>query len=526
MNKQREPTILDRCIAFVAPSMALKREHARQKLEFINSGYSYHGANSTKKSMVGWQYRSGSPDDDITRNHTDLLQKCRDLYMGNPIAAGALKTARTNVVGSGLQLNPQLDAEFLGMTDEQADEMERHIVREFALWANSKDCDAARMCDFYQQQQLVFLSALMSGDVFVLLPVLPRNGQPYNLRVQVIEADRVCNPYNIPDLPPIMAGVETGTYGDPVAYYVAKHHPLSLINQEMNSWTKVTAFGAKTGRRNVLHILDVERPGQRRGVPMLAPVIESLKQLGRYSEAELAAAVVSGFLTVAITSDLGDSGEIGEEELPGMETDPGLTDASDIKLGNGTVVSLAPGEDIKAIDPSRPSAQFDPFVLAVLRQIGAALEIPMELLVKHFTASYSASRAALLEAWKFFRRQRAWLASDFCQPVYNEWFAEAVARGRINAPGFFADTAIRRAYTGAEWNGPSPGQIDPLKEVNAATVRVEQGFSTRARETAELTGGDWMQNYRQRVKEEKMMREGGLKVDQQPKQEPEPSEDD
>ena len=132
----------------------------------------------------------------------------------------------------------------------------------------------------------------------------------------------------------------------------------------------------------------------------------------------------------------------------------------------------------------------------------------------------------MLEAWKFFRRQRAWLASDFCQPVYNEWFAEAVARGRINAPGFFADTAIRRAYTGAEWNGPSPGQIDPLKEVNAATVRVEQGFSTRARETAELTGGDWMQNYRQRVKEEKMMREGGLKVDQQPKQEPEPSEDD
>ena len=514
MRKQREPTFIDRCIATISPERALRREVARQKLEILNTGYSHHGASRVKKSMVAWPDFGGSPDDDITLNLETLRNRSRDLYMGNPIAAGALKTDRTNVVGSGLQLNPQIDASFLGLSDDQADQWERDVRREFKLWANNKNCDAARMCDFYQLQQLTFLSALMSGDVFVALPVIPRAMSVYDLRVQVIEADRICNPYNIPELPPIMAGIETGEYGEPIAYHIAKYHPLSLLNTKVNEWTRVLAFGPKTGRRNVLHLLDMERAGQRRGVPMLSPVIEPLKQLGRYSDAELMAAVVSGLFTAAITTPEGDAGDLGEEELPGIVT--GTSDADkqdDIKLGNGTVIALAPGEKLETVNPGRPNASFDPFVLAVLRQIGAALEIPMKILIKHFTASYSASRAALLEAWKFFRRQRDWLASDFCQPIYEEWLSEAVARGRISAPGFFASLAVRAAYCGAEWNGPSQGQIDPEKEANAAVIRVQNCFSTRAKETAELTGGDFDQNYRQRVREEKMMREGGLIVE-------------
>ena len=56
--------------------------------------------------------------------------------------------------------------------------------------------------------------------------------------------------------------------------------------------------------------------------------------------------------------------------------------------------------------------------------------IPYELLVKNFTASYSASRASLLEAWKMFRMRREWLIGNFCQPVYEEWLTEAVVKGR------------------------------------------------------------------------------------------------
>ena len=53
----------------------------------------------------------------------------------------------------------------------------------------------------------------------------------------------------------------------------------------------------------MIHIMTRERIDQRRGVPFLAPVIEALKQLGRYTDAELVAAVVSGLFAVFVESE-------------------------------------------------------------------------------------------------------------------------------------------------------------------------------------------------------------------------------
>lgn len=118
------------------------------------------------------------------------------------------------------------------------------------------------------------------------------------------------------------------------------------------------------------------------------------------------------------------------------------------------------------------------------------------------------------------------MANDFCQPIYEEFLAEAVAKGRIHAPGFFSDPLVKKAYCTAEWNGPSQGQIDPLKEVNAAAKRVEEGFSTRTRETVELGNGDFFRNNRLRVVEEKLRRDGGLIANAQSNEIPASEEDD
>ncbi|XJI81796.1 phage portal protein (plasmid) [Escherichia coli] len=208
-------------------------------------------------------------------------------------------------------------------------------------------------------------------------------------------------------------------------------------------WERIPAYGSKTGRRNILHVMqDFERPGQRRGVPVLAPVIEALKQLGRYTDAELVAAVVSGMFTVFIKTDAPD-GPVGESGIPQYEQIDNHDDNTQ-EMGNGSIVSLGEGESIDTANPGRPNTAFDGFVVAICRQIGAALELPYELLVKHFTASYSASRAALLEAWKMFRMRRDWMVQSFCQPIYEEWLTEAVAKGRVIAPGFFMVLNIAR----------------------------------------------------------------------------------
>lgn len=526
----------------VAPGWGLKREHARaQRAVIQNMGYSQHGASRFTKAMAGWVTSRGGPDADITLNLDLLRQRSRDLCMGEPLAIGALKTIRTNEVGSGLRLNSQIDAELLGMDDEAALEWEANTEREFALWANSTACDAARRCSFGELVALARLSEMMSGDVFALLPSIPRQGdERYDLRILLVEADRVSDPWPYPVGKNVLGGVEVGDYGEPVAYHIAKHHPGDLFlpgtyggygayaygavslppmieggiyGAQWNKWERVPAFGERTGRRMVIHVMDSDRPGQRRGVPVLAPVMERLKQLSRYSDAELMAAVVSGMFTAAITSERPNPG-LGAVVPPSQQVHPGggAGDATDedYQLGNGALLALMPGEKLEAVNPGRPNTGFGAFVQSICQHVGAGLGIPYELLVMQFTASYSASRGALLEAWKRFAVGRERMATRFCQPIYEQWLAEAVARGYIEAPGFFSDPLIRAAWCGAEWHGPTQGQLDPVKEGEAAKLRVEEGFSTRTRETAELTGGNFERNHRVRVREERLRREGDV----------------
>lgn len=511
--------VLDSFIEYVSPEKALRREHARYKLDAIkNSGYGEYGASRTKKSLKGWLSPGGSAIEDIHDNLSTLRVRSRDLMCGVPLANGAIKTYRTNVIGSGLVPKPTIDAEALGITDEAAAEIGKSIAREFYLWAESVDCDSERMATFYELQQLAFMNWLMSGDVFAVLQTKHRGQNPYDLCIQLIEADRVCTPgneYGIEYDDKIVGGVEVDSNGEVVAYHIANHHPLSYRMSVDRKWTRVEAFGKKTGRRNVLHVMSRERIGQRRGVPMLAPVIEALKQIGRYTDAELVAAVVNGYVSVFIESE-NDSAlpPLGELPSPNDALEVDKPDKSTIELGPGAIIDLAPGEHANAVSPGRPNTSFDGFVSAIAKQIGASLELPYELLMKQFTASYSASRAALLEAWKSFKMWREWMVEKFCQPIYEEWMAEAVAKGRVDAPGFFTDPAIRKAYCYAEWYGPTQGQLDPVKEVTAANLRVTNGFSTRAKEAMELTGTDFLDNMRTAKNEYKLMKEAmGLDED-------------
>ena len=123
-----------------------------------------------------------------------------------------------------------------------------------------------------------------------------------------------------------------------------------------------------------------------------------------------------------------------------------------------------------------------------------------------FTSSYSASRGALLEAWKLFHYWREWFAANFCQPIYEEWLTEAVILGRVKAPGYLEDDVKRKAYSWATWVGPAQGQLNPVQEVNAAILRVQNNLSTYQKEAGELTGEDWDLIMRQRQRENELLK--------------------
>lgn len=498
-------------------------------------GYSEAGASRTRRALKGFTAQSGSPREDIDNSNDTLRQRSRMLYMSSPVATSAINTNRTKVVGMGLTLKSTIDREVLGLSPEAAKEWQHKTEAEFGLWANSRqNCDALGLNNFAALQQLALKSWLLSGDAFVLFRRKdPTLLNPYGLRLHVIEADRVCTPNGIygnrtvsgvtegivPDDAPgaghrIHDGVEVDKDGTVVAYHICDHFPGDWVSAAFK-WTRVLASGANTGLPNVLHIMDSERPDQYRGVPYLAQVIEPLLQLRRYTESELWAALIQTFFTAWIESESNPldmpfseigSGEGAEGDAPtGTISD----DDHEYEMGPGEVFHLKTGEKVVFGNPNVPSAGFETFFNTMVMQMGAALEQPADVLLKKFDQSYSAARGALLEAWEAVKMRRAWFVDDMCQPTYEVWLAEAVARGRIKAPGFFDDPLLRKAWCGAQWMGPVQSQLDPKKEAEAAILLINRGIKTHAQVTREMTGGDWEENIAILADENKRLTEAG-----------------
>ena len=57
------------------------------------------------------------------------------------------------------------------------------------------------------------------------------------------------------------------------------------------------------------------------------------------------------------------------------------------------------------------------------------------------------------------------------------------------------------------WNGPARTNLNPVQEVDAAIKRQDAGFSTAQEETAQMTGGDYNRNIKQRAIEVARMQE-------------------
>ena len=509
--KLPQSNFIDRAVMYLSPHHGARRLSSRI---LAAMGGAYYGGSKSRRALTEWITSTGDADSDINPDLPTLRQRSRDLLRNNPLAAGSNKTKTTSIVGTGLMLKARLDRDVLGWSDEVADIWEIFCEAEWRLWAESTDCDVGAELKFWQIQELAFRSVLENGDVFVTTPVNKlTHRRVYQTQLQLIEADRVCNADNAADTDLLSGGVRRSDYGGaPLEYHILQGHPGNIWSKN-NVWQKIAARGAASGRRNVLHLYHKLRIGQSRGVPDLAPVIEILKQLSRYSEGELNASVLSSFFTVFVKSEFGGAEGMFKNLGPMQPKDDigGKTSDKDFKMASGAILDLAPGEDVSFANPSRPNQAFDQFVLALSRQVGVALELPFEILVKHFTASYSAARAALLEAWKFYMGRRKWLCDVLCRPVYELWMSEAVSLGRIYAPGFLTgDPLMRQAYLGSEWIGPARGAIDEAKEIKAAGDRVEVGVSTLDEETAALTGGDWQKKHRQRAKEVKKRRADGL----------------
>lgn len=490
-------TALDRAIAWLSPEAGLRRAQARWSMSAV-SGYA--GARRDRGATSQWNVLGASADADTLLDLDTLRARSRDLVRNDPLAQSAVSTKVVNVVGPGHVVRPEINVDRLGLSADEAEAWEAQALDVWQDWAQGQDCDVTRVQSFAELEDMAYRSRLLSGDVFFVRRFKERKGRLLGTCYQAVEGDRVSNPNWAADSEKMAGGVEFDADGAHVAYHFANRHMLDKHRMAGLKWQRIPAFDA-SGRRQVLHIHGTRwRPDMTRYAPMLAPVIESLKQRSRYTEAELMAAVVSACFAIGMKSDDGDIGA-------GLSTGAGQPQGKS-GTGNpieitepGQVFDLLPGEELNSFEPGRPNPQFAPFIEAVAQEVGAGTDLPYELLLKKFQASYSASRAALEMAWQFFKTDRALHVSQFCRPIYEDVISEAVARGILLAPGFFQNPLIRRAWLGAEWMGPARPTIDPTKDAKADETYLDMGVTSLTRISAERFGADYRTVKRRRAQD-------------------------
>jgi lambda family phage portal protein len=484
------------------------------------TGYAQHGASFRRRALAAWLPYPGSADTDIVRNQHVLRARSRDLYMSFPVGKAAIDTKTNNIIGTGVRPIPNPDAEVLEITPEEAADIGKQILSNWRMYMEDEACDWERNHNVYAKQAEIYKTKEMSGDAPLFFAYRDDGKLPFSLKLRTIDPDRLCNPFQIPvptQQQNVWGGVELKKYNGPtVAYWIAQFHPLDygLLPQiSEQRWERVPVFSDDYLTRNALLHYNVERPQQRRGVPALATCFELAKGCQRFVNEKIGKEVISNFFSVFVKSPM-PTEDIFREFEPEEIRQFYKVFPYDITMSPGGAVFGKPGDSIEIIKGDAGGSDFSSFSQYNFMIICAAIQVPYSIVMKKFEASYSASRAELEE---FYQRtvqvERQQHIDQVDQPIYESFIGELILNKtlKMKMPNrYFRDFNFRKALSRCIWTGIGQGSIDPLKDVQAAMLRVQLGISTVQREAMLMNGTDWEDNAAQIAKEQKVFTDLGL----------------
>jgi lambda family phage portal protein len=380
-----------------------------------------------------------------------LRDQSRDAVRKNPLASAAVDRIVANAVGTGIK--PALGAPELNKL--------------WLHWTDTSSVDG--VLDFYGQQAQVMRAVVESGECFIRLRSRPVTADTViPLELEVLEAEFVPHERNeiLSDGNIVRQGIEfdKDIQSKRVAYLVYPRHPADDIDGQMiNEPIRVPAD-------EMIHVFLQGRPGQIRGEPWMARILDRLMDLDAYQKAELVrkktAASFVGFIR-KITPDGMSIDDLSE--IWGDASDEG--GAAGVTLEPGTMQFLLPGEDVEFTNHQDLSGQYEIFVRTAHREIAAALGILYEQLSGDFSQVNDRTWRAAVQDFR--RRCEMWqhhlLVFQFCRPVYRRWAELAVLHGH----DVIEDKAV-------QWVAQAWPYINPVQDIEAHKAEIRAGFTSRA----------------------------------------------
>lgn len=491
------------------------------------------GAERTSRELFRWNPSVISPDQQINPVKDMADARARDSVQNDGYAMGAIYTHRDSIVGGQFRLNAQPDYETLGADEAWSEEFQRIVEARFNLMADSPRnwLDASGANNFTGLVRLAVGGFLMTGEVLATAEWIKGKGRPCSTAVQMVSPHRLSNPDGRSDDRFLRRGVKRDFYGRAEGYWFRSAMASEIFDERAWQWRYVPATKS-WGREQVIHIIEQLQPGQTRGVADMVSVLKQMRMTKKFQDVTLQNAVVNATYAAAIESDLPKemvfgamgAGQGGFSDMLGqymgaLSKYVGGTD--NISIDGVKMPHLFPGTKLALKPMGTPGGVGTGFEESLLRHVAAALGLSYEQFSRDYSkTNYSSARASMTETWKFMQSRKKIVADRFATTIYSLWLEEEINAGNIplppgKGPESFYDPIFREAYSACDWIGASRGQIDEMKETQAAILRIKSGLSTYEKEAARL-GEDFRRIFRQRAREERMMGELGLSFDTDP----------
>ena len=124
----------------------------------------------------------------------------------------------------------------------------------------------------------------------------------------------------------------------------------------------------------------------------------------------------------------------------------------------------------------------------------------------HLSFSYSSIRAGLLDEREFYKGIQGYLRDYFLIPVFAVWLKQFLISGLTTLPAAKFDKFNQPVFIGRRWQW-----VDPLKDVQASKLAVEQGFKTRQQVISEQ-GGDFLETLEALQYEQEVIQNLNIKI--------------
>lgn len=443
---------------------------------------SYEGAERGRRTKH-WLNNNSSADSELGKSLTTLRSRSRDLVRNSTWAKSGIDVLTDEIIGTGI----------IGVIKGRNKTQTKRLNALWKKWSESRSIDFDGRQNLVGLQKLVTRSIMEAGEIFVRVrrKRFDRNSDEFPLEFQLIEADHLemTDTKNLKNGGAIIHGIEFNEKGKRIKYHVLKEHPgknILLTNRKKE----------QISTDDMTHIYRIDRPGQNRGIPVLAPAMIKIRDLDEFEDAQIVRQKIAACYSVfVIRPEIPDLAGITTEEREelGEKVEPGLINI------------LAPGEDIKFADP--PGVRdYKEFVAVNLHSISKSMGISYESLTGDLSdVNFSSAKMGKLH---MDRNTKSWQRNVII-PLFLDFVAQQ-----------FLDTAflIGEDVNGARfnWTPPKVEMIDPTKEIPAKVKEIRAGLISLPTAIKER-GGDPEETLREIEESNKLLDEKGIILDTDPR---------